>query len=241
MGSTPGPGRAAGGNGNPFLVFLPGKPHGQRSLAGHNPWGGRWVGHNLTTKQQQPQRLAQCLLYNKCLNEWNNLMAKGYETCQFYPSCWQSASFHSCTKDICTVVVYVISTHLFSPSSSIAPRSSSFMISFVPGTVLDNLADHTLITGLIVHWSSGYHALTLGQIHLLYSVTDASPSIEHLNDSHHIFVSYNFVSITACLPSPFSRCLKLHKRKNRVLLLTLSLGLPHGRCPIALLEWIRGH
>ena len=27
------------GNGYPTLVFLPGDPHGQRSLAGYNPWG----------------------------------------------------------------------------------------------------------------------------------------------------------------------------------------------------------
>ena len=29
----------------PTPVFLPGKPHGQRSLAGYSPWGHR-VGHN---------------------------------------------------------------------------------------------------------------------------------------------------------------------------------------------------
>ena len=28
-------------NGNPFPVFLPGKFHGQRSLAGYSPWGRR--------------------------------------------------------------------------------------------------------------------------------------------------------------------------------------------------------
>ena len=26
------------GNGNPLQYFLPGKSHGQRSLAGHSPW-----------------------------------------------------------------------------------------------------------------------------------------------------------------------------------------------------------
>ena len=30
--------------------FLPGKPHGQRSLAGYSPWGHK--SHHLTTKQQ---------------------------------------------------------------------------------------------------------------------------------------------------------------------------------------------
>ena len=33
-------------------VFLPGKSHGQERLAGHSPWGGKRVGHDLTTKQQ---------------------------------------------------------------------------------------------------------------------------------------------------------------------------------------------
>ena len=39
----------------PTPVFLPGKPHGQRSLAVHSPWGRRRVRHDLATKQQPPQ------------------------------------------------------------------------------------------------------------------------------------------------------------------------------------------
>ena len=39
-GSVPGSGRSPGGrSGN--SVLLPGKSHGQRSLAGCSPWGGR--------------------------------------------------------------------------------------------------------------------------------------------------------------------------------------------------------
>ena len=34
-------------------VFLPGKSHGQRSLAGYGPHGPRRVGYNIVTKQQQ--------------------------------------------------------------------------------------------------------------------------------------------------------------------------------------------
>ena len=38
-GSILGSGRSPGeGNGNPLQVFLPGKSHGQRSLAGYSPW-----------------------------------------------------------------------------------------------------------------------------------------------------------------------------------------------------------
>ena len=36
----------------PTPVFLPGKSHRQRRLAGYNPWGHRRVRHNLVSKQQ---------------------------------------------------------------------------------------------------------------------------------------------------------------------------------------------
>ena len=36
----------------PTPVFLPGKSHGQRSLAGYSPWCCKRVGHDLLTKQQ---------------------------------------------------------------------------------------------------------------------------------------------------------------------------------------------
>ena len=37
----------------PTPVFMPGKSHGQRSLAGDSPGGPKRVGYNLATKQQQ--------------------------------------------------------------------------------------------------------------------------------------------------------------------------------------------
>ena len=40
----------------PTTVFLYGKSHGQRSLAGHSPWGCKRVRYDLATKQQQQQR-----------------------------------------------------------------------------------------------------------------------------------------------------------------------------------------
>ena len=43
-GSIPGSGRSPrGGNGNPLLVFLPGKSHGQRSMVGYSPAGYNWA------------------------------------------------------------------------------------------------------------------------------------------------------------------------------------------------------
>ena len=37
----------------PTPVFLPGEPHGQRSLEGYSPSGPKRIGHNLVTKQQK--------------------------------------------------------------------------------------------------------------------------------------------------------------------------------------------
>ena len=55
-GSIPGLGRSTGeGNGTPTPVFLPGKSHEQRTLAGYSPQGCKRVGHNLVTQQQEQQ------------------------------------------------------------------------------------------------------------------------------------------------------------------------------------------
>ena len=43
------------GDGNPLPVFLPEKPHGQRSLASYSPWGHN-VRHNSATEQQKSFR-----------------------------------------------------------------------------------------------------------------------------------------------------------------------------------------
>ena len=40
----------------PTPVFLAGKSHGQRSLAGSSPWSRKKAGHNLATKQQQQKK-----------------------------------------------------------------------------------------------------------------------------------------------------------------------------------------
>jgi len=53
VGSIPGLGRFPWRrNWQPIPVFLPGKSHGQRSLAGYSPWGRKRARHDLATKQQ---------------------------------------------------------------------------------------------------------------------------------------------------------------------------------------------
>ena len=48
----------------PTLVILPGKSHGERSLAGYSPWGHKRAGHDWVTNQQPQQMLdpvASCI------------------------------------------------------------------------------------------------------------------------------------------------------------------------------------
>ena len=45
-----------GNTADPTPIFLPGKSHGQRSLAGSSSWGHKRVRHDLATKQQQQQQ-----------------------------------------------------------------------------------------------------------------------------------------------------------------------------------------
>ena len=59
----------------PTPVFLPGKSHGQRSLAGSNPWGRKKVQHDLATKQQQSYWIIfHCLSNSNTLVKLHNLM-----------------------------------------------------------------------------------------------------------------------------------------------------------------------
>ena len=64
-GSIPGSGRSPGGvNGNPLQLFLPGESHGQRSLAGYNPWVCKGLGvtellNNNNSRNANPTILSQ--------------------------------------------------------------------------------------------------------------------------------------------------------------------------------------
>ena len=54
----------------PTPIFLSGKPHGERSLAGYSPWHHKRVGHDLVTKQQQGDRRGQGSLV--CCSPWDH-------------------------------------------------------------------------------------------------------------------------------------------------------------------------
>ena len=56
----------------PIPVFLPGKSHGQRGLAGYSQWDCQRVGHDLATKQQQKNQEGSYLSQNyyKVLVAW---------------------------------------------------------------------------------------------------------------------------------------------------------------------------
>ena len=50
-------------------VFLPGKFHGQRSLAGYSPWGRKRVRFNLASKQQQQSRSRPFLTFKAFIKQ----------------------------------------------------------------------------------------------------------------------------------------------------------------------------
>ena len=64
-GSIPDSGKSPGRNGNPLQVFLPGKSHGQRSLADYKSMGCQRVEHDLRTKQQ----MGMCKLLSRFQNK----------------------------------------------------------------------------------------------------------------------------------------------------------------------------
>ena len=67
----------------PTPVFLPGKSHGHRSLAGYSPWGCKRVGYDLLTEQQQ-QHLQRTMSPNVMC--WRSVAA-WTSSAQWYPRC----------------------------------------------------------------------------------------------------------------------------------------------------------
>ena len=62
VGSIPGLGRSPGeGHVNPLQLFLPGEPHGQRSLVDYSPWGRKESDTTEKTKPIYSELLNPCL------------------------------------------------------------------------------------------------------------------------------------------------------------------------------------
>ena len=78
-----------GGNGNPLRYSLPGKSHGQRSLAGYSPWGckesdmteRRSLTHrHVKGERSQPERAPKGQSWSKLSNKINNSYRQTLET-----------------------------------------------------------------------------------------------------------------------------------------------------------------
>ena len=79
----------------PTLVFLPGKSHRKRSLAGYSPWGHKRVGHNSTTKQQAT---TNCLEEIKLFVLYIAMWARGNSDRERYTSSKENFS-EGCISD----------------------------------------------------------------------------------------------------------------------------------------------
>ena len=76
----------------PTPVFLPGKPHGQRSLTGYSLWGGKRVRHDLVTKQHRYRRFK---MYNRVKSETSPCIpVLSFLITQFPPQGWPSYHGH---------------------------------------------------------------------------------------------------------------------------------------------------
>ena len=66
----------------PTPIFLPGKSHGQKSLASYNLWGHKGVGPDLVTKQQHINEkiLLICIRYNKYVLKYSKDKTLKYYT-----------------------------------------------------------------------------------------------------------------------------------------------------------------
>ena len=68
----------------PTPVFLPGKSHGWKSLAGYSSWGQKRAGHDLETKQQQHRSFSEWLWYFGHLLIGYILFTTGFEDMFIY-------------------------------------------------------------------------------------------------------------------------------------------------------------
>ena len=66
----------------PTPVFLPGKSHGQRHLAGYSPWGC-WVGHDWVSKQD-----AVVSWESRVQGRWSGFDCKGHSCCSAGQYVW---------------------------------------------------------------------------------------------------------------------------------------------------------
>lgn len=85
MGSTLGSGISPGERMQPMPVFLLGKPHGQRMLAGYSLWSHRKVWHDLAIKQQHVK------IFWASAGHWRDHQFRhgAFTVCQMYEALWK--------------------------------------------------------------------------------------------------------------------------------------------------------
>ena len=86
----------------PTPVFLSEKSHGQRSLAGYNPWGHKRVRHNLATKGQLSSKLSN--QESSSCRPCSSVRGNSILMCSFFcPWAWEDANASGGT--LCFIVI----------------------------------------------------------------------------------------------------------------------------------------
>ena len=87
---------------HPTPALLPGKPHGQRSLAGYSPWGLKRVRYDLATKQTSHILDAIALTLLSVLTMWHSVLNScGLKSSQTDVCPLQSALIPLCNPHLC--------------------------------------------------------------------------------------------------------------------------------------------
>ena len=144
----------------PTPVFLPGKFHGQRSLADYSPWSCKQVRHNLATKQQQQHVYLYINIYIYvymvcCIHKWlapkpvsskTTLIPDRKSKCVHFILLWKKWSSER-ANDLPKITQQVV--ELKSGKFFLTPKTSSFYIfCSLPAFSLTNF-NHSLFYAFI--------------------------------------------------------------------------------------------
>ena len=129
-------------------MFLPGKSHGQRILAGYSTRGLKKVGHNLATNQQ-------CKYMEHFICMYSKHLIKGPLSIWYSGECWVHLAFSSLlllsTSSRCTGSVAMIPGPLSADSVVVVSRLS---YSLACGTFLDQESNSSVGRRILYHWAA---------------------------------------------------------------------------------------
>ena len=122
----------------PTLAFLPGKSHGQRSLAGYSPQGHKRVGHDLVIKQQHNNKIfaLKCCASFCCRARWISYQSVSqFSHVQIFATPWIAACQASLSITNSQSSLKLTSIRLVMPSSHLILCRPLLLLSPIPPSI----------------------------------------------------------------------------------------------------------